>query len=102
MQQRQHWIGDACYGENYSSKNTAILIVDPFNDFLSEAGKLWSLTKETVKGVNLIENLKNILSAARSSGIKVVYVHIILPKRGPCRLKIPGSYTSGVFRCYPL
>jgi hypothetical protein len=27
---------------------------------LSEGGKLWSLTKETVKGVNLIENLKNI------------------------------------------
>ena len=47
---------------NYSSENTALLIVDPFNDFLSENGKLWSLTKETVKGVKLIENLKNILS----------------------------------------
>ena len=60
--------------QNYSSENTALLIVDPFNDFLSEGGKLWSFTKETVKGVNLIENLKKILSAARASGIKVVYV----------------------------
>src|SRR4051812_4337660 len=60
--------------KNYSSENTAILIVDPFNDFLSDGGKLWSTTKETVKGVNLIENLKNLLSAARSSGIKIVYV----------------------------
>ena len=60
--------------KNYSSENTAILIVDPFNDFLSEGGKLWSFTKETVKDVNLIENLKKILSVARSSGIKVVYV----------------------------
>jgi len=34
--------------KNYSSENTALLIVDPFNDFLSEGGKLWSLTKETV------------------------------------------------------
>jgi nicotinamidase-related amidase len=52
------------------------------NDFLSEAGILWSLTKETVKGVNLIENLKNILSAARSSGIKVVYVPHHLTEKG--------------------
>jgi nicotinamidase-related amidase len=47
-----------------------------------QSGKLWSLTKETVKGVNLIENLKNILSAARSPGIKVVFFRIILPKKG--------------------
>ena len=81
MQQRQHWIGD-CYGENYSSENMAIPIVDPFNDFLSEGDKLWSLTKETVKGVNLIENLKNILSAARSSRIKVAYVSHHLTEKG--------------------
>jgi nicotinamidase-related amidase len=62
------------YMKNHSSQNTAILIVDPFNDFLSEGGKLWSSTKETVKDINLIENLENILSAARSSAIKVVYV----------------------------
>ena len=60
--------------KGYSSQNTAILIVGPFNDFLSEGGKRWSRTKETVKGVNLIENLKSILSAARSFGIKIVYV----------------------------
>lgn len=60
--------------QNYSPENTALLIVDPFNDFLSEGGKLWSFTKETIKGVNLIENLKKILSTARTSGIKVVYV----------------------------
>jgi nicotinamidase-related amidase len=34
--------------KNYSLENTALLIVDPFNDFLSEGDKLWSLTKETV------------------------------------------------------
>jgi hypothetical protein len=34
--------------KNYSSENTALLIVDPFNHFISEGGKLWSLTKETV------------------------------------------------------
>ena len=51
-------------------------------NFLSEGGKLWSLTKETIKGINLIENLKNILSGARSSGIKVVYVPHHLTEKG--------------------
>ncbi|MGB6527022.1 MAG: isochorismatase family protein [Candidatus Nitrosopolaris sp.] len=68
--------------KSYSSDNTALLIVDPFNDFLSEGGKQWALTKETVKGVNLIENLKDILSAVRSSGIKVVYVPHHQTKKG--------------------
>jgi nicotinamidase-related amidase len=68
--------------KNYSSENIALLIVDPFNDFLSENGKLWSLTKQTVKGVNLIENLKNMLFAARSSGIKVVYVPHNMTEKG--------------------
>ena len=77
------------YVKNYSSENTAILIVDLFNDFLSEGGKLWSSTKETVKGLNLIENLKNILSAARSSHIKVVYV--------PHHQTEKGDYSDGKF-----
>src|SRR5205085_11903804 len=75
--------------KNYSSHNTAILIVDPFNDFLSEGGKLWSKTKETVKGINLIENLKNILPTARSSGIKIVYV--------PHRQTEKGDYSDWKF-----
>jgi hypothetical protein len=59
------------------------LIVDPFNDFLSEGVKLWSLTKETIKGVNLIQNLKNIyFPQQRSSGIKVVYVPHHLTEKG--------------------
>ncbi len=47
--------------QNYCPENTALLIVDPFNDFLSEGGKLWSFTKETVKGVNLIQPEINII-----------------------------------------
>ena len=80
--------------KNYSSENTAFLIVDPFNDFLSMGDKLWSLTKETIKGINLIENLKNILSAAGSSGVKVVYVPrstTSYRKRELCLLKKPTT-----------
>ena len=27
--------------------STALLVIDPYNDFLSEGGKLWERTKET-------------------------------------------------------
>jgi nicotinamidase-related amidase len=83
--------------KNYSSENAVLLIVDPFNDFLSEGGKLWPFTKETVKGINLIEN-QNILSAVRSSGIKVVYVPHHQTEKG--RLEIPGKFTQWVFKIF--
>jgi nicotinamidase-related amidase len=62
----------------------------PLNDFLFENGKLWSSTKETVKGVKPIENLKHILSAVRSSRIKVIYVSHHRTEKGDW-LEIPGS-----------
>ena len=94
MQKRKDWI--CGYEEKLFFTNTSLLIVDPFNDFY-QSGKLSSLTKENIKGVNLIENLKNILSAARSSVIKVLYVPHHLIHKGDCRLEIPDSYTYGVF-----
>lgn len=57
----------------YTPKNTALVLVDPFNDFLSEGGKLWPYTRETVSGVGLVRNLQILLETARAKGIKVVY-----------------------------
>ena len=33
----------------YNNKRTALIVIDPFNDFLSEKGKLWPFVKETVE-----------------------------------------------------
>jgi len=57
--------------DHYST--TALILVDPFNDFLSEGGKLYTLTKETVEGTALISNLKTLIAGARERKIKVVY-----------------------------
>jgi len=38
---------------NYDPSTTAILLVDPYNDFLSEAGKLWPRVKAVAEGVEL-------------------------------------------------
>ena len=57
----------------YLKNNTALILVDPFNDFLSPGGKLWETTKETVLGINLVKNVRKILVASRAAGIQVIY-----------------------------
>lgn len=58
----------------YESAKTGILLIDPFNDFLSEGGKLTALGKPVADEVNLIENLKRIVAAARAAKIQIFFV----------------------------
>ena len=58
----------------YDPQRTAILLVDPYNEFLSEGGLLYPLSKETLEANNAIENVKELVSSARESGVKVIYV----------------------------
>lgn len=57
----------------YPSNKTALILVDPFNDFLSEGGKLWPVTRETVEGSDMINNMQVLVAAARKAKILVVY-----------------------------
>ncbi len=52
---------------------TALLIIDPVNDFLSEGGAAWDLTKSTVKKHNVVGNLKRVIAGARERGIPVLF-----------------------------
>lgn len=65
-------------------QRTAVLFVDPYNDFLSEGGKLWPMVEPVAREVRLHENLRTILAAVRSIGIKVFIV--------PHRRWEPGDY----------
>ncbi len=58
----------------YDASKTALLIVDPYNDFLSEGGKLWPLIKSVSEEVGLLDNLRTIDKAARAAGIRVMIV----------------------------
>ena len=57
----------------YSPESTAILMVDPFNDFISEGGKLWPMGQESAEAGNLVSNLKRLAEGARSKGIQIIY-----------------------------
>ena len=52
---------------------TGLLVVDPYNDFVSEGGILWPLIKEIAEAVNCVPNMLAILHAARRCGIRVFY-----------------------------
>lgn len=58
----------------YDSKITGVLLIDPFNDFLSEGGKLTALAKPVADEVNLLSNLKRIIDAARAAKIQIYFV----------------------------
>jgi nicotinamidase-related amidase len=57
----------------YPLHKTAIVLIDPFNDFLSNGGKLYNITKETVEGNQVVRNIKKLLTAARKKKILIVY-----------------------------
>jgi hypothetical protein len=42
----------------YESDDTALLIVDPYNDFMSKGGKYYERTKETAEAVGFYDNMR--------------------------------------------
>jgi nicotinamidase-related amidase len=60
--------------DSYTKERTALLFVDPYNDFLSDGGKLWPLVESVAKEVGLLDNLRNITAAIRKAGIRIFIV----------------------------
>jgi nicotinamidase-related amidase len=57
----------------YPVDRTALLVIDPVNDFLSEGGAGWDMTKTTVIKNDVIGNLKRAIEGARARGIPVLF-----------------------------
>ncbi|UST61606.1 cysteine hydrolase [Pseudomonas moraviensis] len=58
----------------YPLNRTAYLLVDPYNDFLSENGKVFPLIKPIADQVGLLDNLRALDRAVRAQNIPVVIV----------------------------
>lgn len=56
------------------AQRTALLFVDPYNDFLAEGGKLWPMVAEVATAVGLHANLKRVVAAARAAQVQIVIV----------------------------
>ena len=58
---------------NVDRSRTALLIIDPQNDFLSEGGVAWELVGVGVKNTKVVEHLVELRSAAKAAGVPVFY-----------------------------
>lgn len=54
-----------------SPSNTALVITDPQNDFLSESGVTWQLVGESVKENKTVEHIDALIKAAKAQGYEV-------------------------------
>jgi len=57
----------------YDKGITALLVVDPYNDFISEGGKIWPRIKAIAEANNCVPNMLRVLNAARQARMRVFY-----------------------------
>jgi len=57
----------------YEKEITALLVIDPYNDFISEGGKLWDRLKGIAEANNCVPHMLQVLNAARKTGLRIFY-----------------------------
>jgi nicotinamidase-related amidase len=60
--------------DDYAANRTGLLLVDPYNDLLSDGGKLWPKARAIAEAVDLLTHLRTLVEAARRAGVVVFYV----------------------------
>ena len=56
---------------NINNNDTALLLTDVQNDFLSQEGVTWELVGESVKENKTVENIERLFKAAKANGFEV-------------------------------
>jgi nicotinamidase-related amidase len=73
----------------YDKQLTALLVIDPYNDFISEGGRVWNRLKAVAEANGCVSHMLQVLDAARTAGIRVFYA--------PHRRYRPGDYETWKF-----
>lgn len=63
----------------FNKSDTALVVIDPQNDVLSEKGVSWALVGDCVKENNTVANIASLFKAAKDGGFGV----FISPPRAP-------------------
>jgi len=70
----------------YDKQLTALLVIDPYNDFISDGGKVWDRLQAVAEANRCVPHMVQVLQAARQAGLRVFYaLH---------RRYRPGDYES--------
>src|SRR5262245_13926389 len=81
----------------YDKQLTALLVIDPYNDFISEGGRAWDRLKAVAEANGCVPHMLQVLNAARTAGFASSTRRIAATVRATTR---PGS-TSRLFRRPP-
>jgi len=58
---------------SYDKAVTALVVIDPYNDFISEGGKVWERIEAVAEANDCIGHMLQVLTAARKAGLRVFY-----------------------------
>jgi len=57
----------------YEREIAALLVIDPYNDFISEGGKIWPRIRAVAEANDCISHMLQVLTAARKAKLRVFY-----------------------------
>src|ERR1700758_4978334 len=67
---------------SYLPSRTAVVLVDPYNDFFSRIGRAWPMTRDVALANHVVSNIHTLLWACRSAGLHVAYAPHYRHRRG--------------------
>src|SRR4029450_2890905 len=57
----------------YDKEITALLVIDPYNDFISDGGKIWNRIRTVAEANDCVPHMLQVLNAARKAKVRVFY-----------------------------
>jgi ureidoacrylate peracid hydrolase len=57
----------------FDAASTALLVIDPYNDFISEGGKVWPRIRAVAEANGCVQHMLDVLESARKAGLRVFY-----------------------------
>jgi len=57
----------------FEKQITALIVIDPYNDFISEGGKIWNSLKAVAESNGCVPHMLQVLNAARRAELRIFY-----------------------------
>ena len=57
----------------YEREISGVLLIDPYNDFISEGGKIWDRIRAVAEANDCVPHMLQVLNAARKAGLRIFY-----------------------------
>jgi ureidoacrylate peracid hydrolase len=70
---RRIGVGGDMINLSFEKETTALVVIDPYNDFISEGGKIWDRIRAVAEANNCVPNMLKILDAARQAKLRIFY-----------------------------